>query len=95
MQVSQNVVRLPFDLADIGKASTDEQFGKYYAEIAKVLGSKLPQFFVNEAEVALGLLFEQYKKITEGEEGQRLLWLVHPMTLLLLEKSCLRQQIVL
>ena len=68
MHVPQNVVRLKFDVKDIAKASTDEQFGKYYAEIAKVLGSKSPQFFLNEAEVALGLLFEQYKKITKGEE---------------------------
>ena len=68
MQVPQNIVRLKFDIKDIAKTSTDEQFGRLYLEIARVLNSKSPQFFVNEAEVALGLLFEQYKKITKGEE---------------------------
>lgn len=72
LQVPQKVVRLKFDLTDIAKASTDEDFGRLYIEIARVLNSDdAHQLCINEAEAALGLLFEQYKKVTKGEEEQQ------------------------
>jgi ribosomal protein L7Ae-like RNA K-turn-binding protein len=73
--VPQNVVRLGFDLKRIGNVVTDEQIAQVYLEIAKVLNKVNDQnahqvFFVNQAEAALGKLYEQYKVLNEGEEVQ-------------------------
>ena len=75
-EAPQNVVRLKFDLKDIAKAATDEDFGRFYVEIAKVLvkvndRSAHQNFFFNEAEAALGMLFKMYKKIMKGTEEQQ------------------------
>lgn len=74
--VPQNVVRLKFDLKDIANAATDEDFGRLYLAIAKVLGKVNDQsahqvFFFNEAEAALGMLFEQFMALNGERKRSR------------------------
>jgi hypothetical protein len=75
-EAPQNVVRLKFDLKDIAKAATDEDFGRLYLEIAKVLDKAEDRnasqvFFVNQAEAALGMLFEQFMALNGEQKRSR------------------------
>ena len=75
-EAPQNVVRLKFDLKDVANAATDEDFGRLYLAIAKVLGKVNDQsahqvFFFNEAEAALGRLFEQFMALNAERKRSR------------------------